>query len=240
MEGAVENVGARAAEHASEKASVGETAGSESQTAEPRGLRGAVAVILREIDPMIWLSLAPIGVYWLTRQTLGTQAGISAGFVTALAVFWVMRGRSVLAWLALVGIVVVAGASAVGLVLNSDKAYLANDPVSDFLMAAIMLGSLVPRRPLMGLLITQIAPRVRDTLAGGHRVFYLLTAIWAVQNLVLGTVRVAMLQELSPGQYLLGSRAVSWPLGVGLTVLSTYLIYRAMRLAFADADAAAA
>ena len=131
--------------------------------------------------------------------------------------------------LALLGLIVVGGASVVGIILDSDKAYLASDPIGDFIIALVFLGSVVVRRPLLGVIVRELFPRLATVINEQHRVFYLLSLAWAVQNVATGVVRIFLLQELSTDGYILWSRVVSWPVGIALLLISAYFIGRAVQ-----------
>ena len=131
--------------------------------------------------------------------------------------------------LAVLGIVIVGGAAIVGIVLGSEKAYLANDAVGDYMIMAIALGSIVAKRPLFSLLAREMSPIVERYLASGHSVFFLSTWLLVLVNAVQGSSRVVLLESLSVDQYLLWSRVVSWSLNIGLFAVTYILIYLAVR-----------
>ncbi len=184
---------------------------------------------LAEFRPHILLGILPIAVFWSVRQVAETPVAIGAGFAAALLVFAVNRQRGTIGYLALAGMVVVGGASLAGIVLDSDKAFLANDAVGDFVAMFAFAGSVLIGRPLLGVLVCEVFPRLSSVLGPRHPVFVRLSLLWAVQNLLTGVVRVVMLQEFSTDEYILFSRAVSWPLGLGLFAVSSFLIARAVR-----------
>ena len=192
-------------------------------------IRPPAMAAMFEINPMIFLMVLPVGVFLLLREVWGTQPGIAVGLIASVIVFRLNRQRGVIGWLAVLGLVIVAAASIVGLVLDSDKAYLANDPVSDFVVGVLFLGSLAIGKPLIGLVIREMFPRVREHLGPGDRVFFWLTLIFALQNFAVGAARVALLQEFDAGEYVLWSRAVSWPAGFALFLLTGWAISRTIR-----------
>ena len=192
-----------------------------------------------EMNPQVLLGVAPIGVFWIARRIVDTQVAIGAGFAAALLVVWITRGkRGVIGWLALAGLVIVGGAAIAGIVLDSDKVFLANDPIGDFIGAAVFLGSAVIGRPLVGLLACEIYPNLATYLRARDRVFAGLSLFWAVQNATTGGIRVVLLDSLSANDYILWSRVVSWPLGIAGFAFTYWIIgrtidarYRARELA---------
>ena len=198
-------------------------------SARRRRRRLSVDSELTEFDPIAILSILPIVVFWVVRRFAETEIAIGAGFGTSLIVFTLARRRGVIGLLALLGLIVVGGASVVGIILDSDKAYLASDPIGDFIIALVFLGSVVVRRPLLGVIVRELFPRLATVINEQHRVFYLLSLAWAVQNVATGVVRIFLLQELSTDGYILWSWVVSWPVGIALLLISAYFIGRAVQ-----------
>jgi hypothetical protein len=181
-------------------------------------------------NPLFFRSVWPVGVYWIVRSIAGTQAGVLAGFATAVYVFATSRQRSgVIATLALAGMVIVGASAIVGLVFDSDRAYLANDAARDFLMTTVALGSLVIGRPLVGVVAREMSPRLASVLDEGHRLFVYLTLGFALINLLTAAIRLVMLQELGVGQYIVFSRVATFPINVGYFALAAYLLFQAAR-----------
>ena len=196
------------------------------RVAERRRARGGGPTDLYEFNPAILVSVLPVAVFWIVRRIAETQIAIGMGFATSLIVFRYTRRQGVIGYLAIGGIVVVGGAALVGLVLDSDKAFLANDPVNDFIGVALFLGSVAIRRPLVGLIACEIFPKLTALVEPKHRVFYVLTVLWAVQNLGTGIIRIFLLEELSVDGYILWSRVITWPIALALFALSAYMVGR--------------
>jgi hypothetical protein len=204
----------------------------------PSGAAGAMAAARWErsgeaFNPIIFRSAYPIIVYWVVRNFAGTQLAILAGFTTALYVFLTNRRQSgVIGTLALLGMVVIGGSALVGLILESDKAYLASDAGRDFLMTGIALGSLAVGRPLVGLVAREMSPRLGRALDERHVVFVYVTLGFALVNLLTAGIRIVLLQELSITQYIVFSRVLTFPINTAYFVLAAVLIYRAARREF--------
>ena len=181
------------------------------------------------INPRFGLVFIPVVVFWLVRRVASPEIAIGAGFVTSLIVFFMNRQRGATGILAVLGVVIVGGAAIVGIALGSEKAYLSNDPIGDYIIMTIALGSIVFRRPLFALLVRELVPLVERYLEPRHSVFFLATWLLVVVNAVQGTSRVFLLENLSVDQYLLWSRAVSWSLNIGLFAVTYVLIHRAVR-----------
>ena len=181
-----------------------------------------------DFNPRVLFAVAPIVTFWAVRQLVGTQPAIGASFGVALFVFVFKRHTGTIGLLALLGIVIVAGGAVAGIVLNSDKAYLANDVVGDFVTGTVAVVSLLYGRPLFGLLARELSPRIAPVMPEHHRVFVLLTLLLVVTQLTSGSVRIVMLEQFSTDQYLLWSRVLGWSLNGALALLAFRLIARAM------------
>ena len=175
-------------------------------------------------------SLLPIALYVGLRAVTGPAPAIGGAFLAMLVVYLVNRHASALSGLALLTLAVATVASAIGIALNSDTAFLLRDPIGDFITVAVLLGSVIKRRPFVGLVANEVAPGVVHGLDLSGRLFSALTLLWAAQILAGGSVRLVLLaQEMSPHTYLLMSRAVSWPAAATLILLTIILVRRAIR-----------
>jgi hypothetical protein len=184
---------------------------------------------LPPINPRFALVILPVVVFLLVRRVATPEIAIGAGFVTSLIVFFINRQSGRTGILAVLGMAIVGGAAIVGIVLGSEKAYLMNDPISDYLIMTIALVSIVFRRPLFSLFARELVPTVERALEPRHSVFYLTTWLLAVVNAVQGTTRVVLLQTLPVDHYLLVTKPMGWTLSFALLVVSYILIDRAAR-----------
>jgi hypothetical protein len=184
---------------------------------------------LPPINPRFGLVILPVVVFWLVRRVATPEIAIGAGFFTSLMVFFINRQSGRTGILAVLGMAIVGGAAMVGIVLGSEKAYLMNDPISDYLIMTIALVSIVFRRPLFSLFARELVPTVERALEPRHSVFYLTTWLLAGVNAVQGTTRVVLLQTLSVDHYLLVTKPMGWTLSFVLLVVSYILIDRAAR-----------
>ena len=141
----------------------------------------------------------------------------------------VQPNRGAIFWLAVLALVLLAGGSIVGWILDSDKAFFAASPVGDFITAAIFAGSLLLGRPLMGMVVREVFPGVREKLPADDRAFFKITAIFAMENLIMGIVRVWLLDEVSASVFPWISRGVGIPLRLALVWWSYQLIQRSIR-----------
>lgn len=206
---------------------------SQSEPGQPPPLRPDPAELVREIpefNPLIVRSTWPILVFWVVRSLIDTQAAIAAGFGTALWVLFAHRRQSgMVGLLAILGIVIIGGASIVGLILDSDKAFLASDAARDFMTAAFSLASIAIGRPLVGLVARETSPRLALTLVENHRVFVMTTFGFAIVNIITGAMRVYMLDSFDVTPYIILSRVATFPINLAFFGAAYYLIMRESR-----------
>lgn len=171
----------------------------------------------------------PVLAYLAVRQIAGPTLAIGTGFAVALAVFAINRRahHGVVQWFAVFSLTMVAIGAVAGIALGSDKAFLANDIVGDYLTAAILIGSLLIGRPLAGAMAREMCPRIRGLLVREHPVFITITLMYVASNLAMGTYRLLLIQAVPADEYVIFSRAASWPLGIGMFALSGWLLRRA-------------
>ena len=187
-----------------------------------------------EYDRWVGVSILPAVVWVIALELFGTRPAIGAAFGTAAIVFFVQRrmqpGRGAIFWLAVLGLLISAGGTIVGLIFDSDRAFLAADgPISDFVIAAIFAISLLMRKPLLGMAIREVFPRVRRGLPPHHRVLFIVTAIFVAENLVMGVIRLWLLDQVSPSYYPLISRGIGIPLRLLLVWWSFRLVQDEMK-----------
>ncbi len=78
-----------------------------------------------------------VAVFWLVRHVTSHEIAIGAGLVASILVFFINRRRGATGILAILCIVIAGEASIVGIVLGSENAYLANDPIGDNIIMTI-------------------------------------------------------------------------------------------------------
>lgn len=187
-----------------------------------------------EYDRWVGVSILPAVVWVIALELFGTRPAIGLAFGTAVIVFFVQRrmqpGRGAIFWLAVLGLLISAGGTIVGLIFDSDRAFLAADgPISDFVIAGIFAISLLIGKPLLGMAIREVFPRVRRGLPPHHRVLFYVTAIFVAENLVMGVIRLWLLDQVSPSYYPLISRGIGIPLRLLLVWWSFRLVQDEMK-----------
>jgi hypothetical protein len=168
----------------------------------------------------------PVVVFWLVNQFADAPVSISASFVAAIIVFARNKQSGVIRALSVLGFVIVAASAAVGLTINSDKAFAAQNIVSDFVIVPIALGSILVGRPLAGAVGRELFPAIRPIVPERHRVFVFLTLLVVAINLSTGVIRLLMIDTLSTNDYVLLSRVIGIPFNILLFGLAFVLVLR--------------
>lgn len=200
--------------------------------AEPIGIIG----VLREMsdaarvgggmalkfNPRIFLGSVPLGVFWLSGHFWGTQVSIALAFMAATAVFLYARDSGIIRLLAILSFVAVTIAALAGAILNSDKAFLANDVIFDYTTVVVSIISIYKGKPLFRLIMYEMYPGLKNLLPEAHRVFITTTIILALHSIVIGTTRIFLIATQSVGEYIIWSRVTS--VTVNTIVITTAIV----------------
>ena len=185
------------------------------------------------VDPVVTLSFAPVAVYLLVDWIADARPAIAASLAAAIAAVLIQRRLrrqvGVVFRLAMLGLAVFIASGIAGLVLDSGKALWASDPIEDFLVGGIFALSVLLRRPILSPLIRELFPQIAARLPPEHRVFMLLTAVWAVKILLMGVLRIWLLDTLEVNTYVWLRTVVGWPINAVLLLWTVQRIQRAMR-----------
>jgi hypothetical protein len=185
------------------------------------------------VNPRIGLTAIPILVFLLLSRGLDSWLDVPAwvailgGFIASGGVFLFNRRDRVMGMLTVFGFVIVALSAIVGIAWDSEKAYLASGPISDFAFVPLYGGCILIGRPLIGLIARELFPAWGQTIPLNDRVFVWLSLAWALYDLAHGLVRIWLLGELSTTEYIFISRIVSWPFSAALLGITVRSIYRA-------------
>jgi intracellular septation protein A len=187
-------------------------------------------------DFRVLAGVMPSVAFLVLNSVTTTEIAIVVSFVVSAAVFMANPGSGVIRALTVISFGVVFASAAAGLALDSGKAFVAQNMVGDFLIAAIFLGSAVIRRPMIGAIAREMVPAIKSVMAIDHIVFVKLTLLNVVINLVSGVARLFLLDALTENQYVIASRALGFPLGVAFFIYAYREITRvAIRIWPADA-----
>lgn len=180
-------------------------------------------------NPRVLLSIVPVLVFLVLSQVFPPWVSISGGFVASACVFFFTRKTRLIGLLTAFGFVVVTASAIVGIVVDSEKAYLASGPIFDFVSVPIYFGSLVIRKPLIGAIAREMFPAWAGGLPLDLPSFRWLTVAWGTYDIFHGALRVWMLQELTVNQYVVFSRIAFWPFTTALILTTVWSVRRDYR-----------
>jgi hypothetical protein len=166
------------------------------------------------INSAVFEGALPVLVFWLLNQAADPRIAIAGSFATAVVVFMRNRDSGVIRFLSTVGFAVVAASAVVGLIFESDKAFAAQNIVSDFLTVPLGIGTIVVGRPLVGMITRELVPAIRPYMAVTHSTFVWLTLISVAINASTGVMRWYMLDALSTNDYVILSRILGIPFNI--------------------------
>ncbi|MEX2245432.1 MAG: hypothetical protein WEC75_01980 [Dehalococcoidia bacterium] len=198
-----------------------ETAAGEAAARE--GVRASDYV---RFDPRIFEAALPALVFIAVNRVGPVEAAIGASFAAALVVFLRNPGRGAIRALSAFSFALVTVSAIIGIALGSGKAFVAQNIFVDFAFAVIFAGSIVVKRPFVGLIARDMAPAIRPALPVGHRVFVRLTVASIALNLAVGGARIFLIRELSEDAYVILSRVLFIPLNVAFYALCYWAIAR--------------
>lgn len=179
--------------------------------------------------------LLPVLVFIVLNRQATTQIAIGASFLVSIVVFWHNRSSGIIRFLTVLGFSLVAVAAVIGLILDNDKIFVAQNIATDFAIVAVSIGSIMVGKPLIGALARELTPGIRSVMAIDHPVFVKLTLINAALNVVTGVARIFLLQEVTANQYAVLSRVLFFPLSFAFVLLCFIWIGRtAIRIWPAD------
>jgi intracellular septation protein A len=202
---------------------------------EPAGLTGASApdngarprtFDYMQFDPHVFVGLIPVGVFLVANYFGPAQLAIGLSFAASVVVFAVNRGHGAVRLLSVLGFSIVTVSAVVGIVANNERAFVAQNIVSDFIFAAVFVASVVVHRPLIGAIAREAAPGIAPVMAVDAPVFARLTLISAAMNVATGVVRIFLFQSLSVNAYVIASRAIGAPLSIAFIIYCYYAVTR--------------
>lgn len=179
-----------------------------------------------QLDPSIGLGLLPVAVFLVVNYLGPAQWAIGLSFLASCFVFVRMRSRGAIQFLSVLGFIIVAGSAVVGLVADSDRAFVAQNIVADFVFAAFFAGSALIRRPLIGAIAREAVPAIRPVMPIDLALFMQLTLLSAALNIVTGVARIFLFQALDANAYTIASRVLGAPLSIGFVIYCYYAVTR--------------
>ncbi|MGE0600604.1 MAG: DUF3159 domain-containing protein [Dehalococcoidia bacterium] len=179
----------------------------------------------------VFLSIAPVVAFLVVSRAADAWVAVAAGFGASVLVFLFARRDRLIGVLSLFGLAVVGVSAALGVFWNSERAYLASGPASDFLFVPLYLASIWLRRPLVGSIVDELFPRRFATIPANHHVFVRLSLAWAGFDVVHGVVLTTLLLNLGIVEYVVWSRVLGWPMTGTMLVMSFLTVERTAKQA---------
>ena len=180
-------------------------------------------------NPRVFLTMLPVLVFYGLTKVAPPEIAIGGGFVAVTVVFFLTRETPVLRLIAIYGYVITAGSALAGILLTSEKAYLAAGPVGDALILPLYAWTLWRGWPLIGAIGREISPRMVGTLPVNAPIFVKVTLVWAAYEATKALVLTWMLLNLSIGEYLIWGRVFGWPTAAALVFICGIFVLREAR-----------
>lgn len=199
---------------------------SEAESAGPTRARHAVDPRYLQLNYGVLEGGAPVIVFWVANNIGPSSVAIVLSFLTAAFVFARNRKSGIVRVLSIVSFAIVAASAGAGLALNNDKAFAAQNIVSDVSFVVIGVVSLIIRKPFVGPLTRELIPALRPLLSDVDRVFVVLTVVNIAINAAQAVIRIWLLDALSTNDYVVVSRVIGIPFNVGYFGLAYVLIVR--------------
>jgi hypothetical protein len=188
-------------------------------------------------NPRVFLSMLPVLVFYGLTKVAPAEVAIGGGFAAVTVVFALTRETPLLRLIAIYGYLVTAGSALAGILLASEKAYLAAGPVGDALILPLYAWTLWRGWPLIGAIGREISPSMVGNLPVNAPIFVKVTLVWAGYEAVKALVLTWMLLNLSIGEYLVYGRLFGWPTTAALVFICGTFILREARRRRADDEA---
>jgi Protein of unknown function (DUF3159) len=177
-------------------------------------------------------SSIPVAVFVLVNIVWGLYPAIAGSVLTAVAIAAVRLSRRQPVRHAVNGLL--------GIAVGAFLAYRSGDAKDFYLpgiylafgQAAVLLGSVALRRPLIGYVWAIIAAGGKHTWLADdrlHRTFQWLTVAWAVSLIVRGGVQGVLFQADLDDLLGLARIGLSWPMYVAMVGLTVWAVRRATR-----------
>lgn len=201
---------------------------------EPSGWYGGIPLLGRlpvewQPNPRVFLTMLPVLVFYGLTKVAPAEAAIGGGFAAVTVVFLFTRETPLLRLIAIYGYAVTAGSALAGILLASEKAYLAAGPIGDALILPLYAWTLWRGWPLIGAIGREISPRMVGSLPVNAPIFVKVTVVWAAYEATKALVLTWMLLNLSIGEYLVYGRLFGWPTTAALVFICGMFILREAR-----------
>jgi hypothetical protein len=174
--------------------------------------------------------LGPSLAFYLGWKLSGLGLGVAFAFVAAVVACLLARRagrRGLLPWIAVIGVAI---QGVIGLVAGDAKGFFGPQIVASFVWGLAFVGSVVIRRPLVGVFARELFPmpdEIRDS-DGYLRLTSILSLVFGVSILVRGVLRYLQLRNGSIDGFLLLTIATGPPVTAVTIVWGLWFSRRAL------------
>lgn len=177
-------------------------------------------------------SIVPIMLFYVVLTNFSLTPAVLVASIWTLVVFGVRYQRTRrFDMFSGAALMFIALQTAVGLISQNTQAYLAVPALEGVFFALIMFGSVAIRQPMIGIIARQFVP-IPDELVGTRPyliAFGLPTVAWASVLLLRAGVRLALLEALPVGQFLVAITSFSWATSLLLLAFSVWFPNRILK-----------
>jgi intracellular septation protein A len=196
-------------------------------TAEWRHVKdGALGLVLG--------SLLPVGLFYISYQSLGFSAAVVVVLVWSALVFaWhYRRTRGVDVFSATTFTFACVKATA-GLLSQNTWLYLAWPSLENIIYGTAFFGSALLGKPLLALYAQRLYPIGREVRNSDtfRRAFLVVSSVWLVGHGLRAVLRLWLLAHLPLELYLIADTVAGWPINISLVAFTAWYPLRAMRRA---------
>jgi hypothetical protein len=172
--------------------------------------------------------LLPLLAFYVVERQVGLEAGIAAAAAVSLVIYVQQRRAGREGVLVRFSLAFVAVQSLIGLVSQSDTAYLATPVIASAVWAILFLGSAAIGRPLAGALANAWYPHPRELRETPEyrQVYEIESVVWGLYLLARSALRLAVLLSSSTGMYVVAVVATGPPAFLALVLWSIWYARR--------------
>lgn len=200
------------------------------ETALPESV-GVGASLRRSGPRLVRDAFGPLVVFYVGWKLIGLGAGIVAAVAFGVAVYVHERRRGRPAAVVRLALVLVGIRATVGIVSGSGRAYLATEIAIDAILATMVCGSLLSRRPFASWFAAELYPLPPEVVESAtyRRAMRAITGVWGAYFALRGLTRLAALLTLGTDQYALVIALTDAPFLLALLAWSVYYSLRVFR-----------
>lgn len=185
-------------------------------------------------------AIAPFFLFYQFRERVSLTAAIVVATAWSIGVIiYTKRTRGRFDFLTALALISLFAQAAIGIASQDAQLYLALPAIEQCLIVAGLLGSILIKRPLFGLLAQQFTG-VNVSVARSPlwlHAFSVVTFVWAVGTVVRIAMRLSLLYSLGVDLYLIVFPACSWTLTAALFAFTFWYPNRVFKRQFAGAVA---